>query len=252
MFPEGLGCPASWPFFPHHRQLVPRRPTALNPSNTTSEVRATKKPCRSPRAQRDRIQGMGSAPRVIPAMHGFAFYCRALLTLLAVSSSASAGAALDCRYGSYRLADGTLVNVAPDDDDTLRWVKFDAATGVLHKTTTGSWKSTYGWTDRADGLSVSFPEYQHADTPGHQACDTALIDFGGVSGRKVALETKEATFKSHGTLLAGRLVSRRSPSASGSRPSFKTLMANLSPGTCSSATRYTTPIPPSPSSRSMR
>jgi hypothetical protein len=99
-----------------------------------------------------------------------------------------------------------LVNVAPDDDDTLRWIKFDGATGVLHKTTTGPWKSTYGWTDRADGLTVSFPEYQHADTPGHQACDTARIDFGGVSGQKVALETKEATFKSHGTLLAGRLV----------------------------------------------
>ena len=38
----------------------------------------------------------------------------------------------------------------------LRWIKFDGATGVLHKTTTGSWKSTYGWTDRADGLTVSF------------------------------------------------------------------------------------------------
>ena len=81
--------------------------------------------------------------------------------------------------------------------------QFDGATGVLHKTTTGSWKSTYGWTD---GLSASFSEYQHVDTPGHQACDTGLIDFGGVSGWKVALETKEATFKSHGTLLAGRLV----------------------------------------------
>jgi len=56
MFREGLGCPASWPFFPHQRQLVPRRPTALNPSNTRSEVRATKKPCRSSREQRDRIE----------------------------------------------------------------------------------------------------------------------------------------------------------------------------------------------------
>jgi pimeloyl-ACP methyl ester carboxylesterase len=139
-------------------------------------------------------------------MHDFARYYCVLLTLLAASPLARAAATLDCRIGSYRLADGNLVNVAPDDDDTLRWVQFDGATGVLHKTASGTWKSTVGWTDRADGLTVSFSEYQHVVIPGHQACSTALIDFGGVSGQKVALEMTEATFKSHGTPLAGRLV----------------------------------------------
>lgn len=78
MFPEGLGCPASWPFSPHHRQLVPRRPTALNPSNTRSEVRATKKPCRSSRAQRDRIESR------VWAQHPESFLlCMALLSTAA-------------------------------------------------------------------------------------------------------------------------------------------------------------------------
>ena len=131
----------------------------------------------------------------MPSMHGLARYSCALLMLLAASSSVRAAVTLDCHTGSYRLADGNLVNIAPEDDDTLRWIQFDGATGVLHKTATGTWKSTYGWTERADGLTVSF-----------SACSAARIEFGGVSGQRVALELSEANFKSRATPLAGRLV----------------------------------------------
>jgi len=48
----------------------------------------------------NRIQGMGSAPRVIPAMHGFAFYCRALLTI------GTPGNLSYSRSGALILADG--------------------------------------------------------------------------------------------------------------------------------------------------
>jgi pimeloyl-ACP methyl ester carboxylesterase len=131
----------------------------------------------------------------MPSINGFARYSCLLFMFLAASSSLRAAVTLDCHVGSYRLADGNLINVAPDDDDTLRWIQIDAATGVLHKTATGTWRSTYGWTDRADGLTVSF-----------SACSAARIDFGGVSGQRVALEVSEATFRSRATPLVGRLV----------------------------------------------
>ena len=115
--------------------------------------------------------------------------------LFAETSIVRAGDMLDCHIGSYRLADGNLVDIAPSDDDTLRWRQFDGATGALHKSANGIWKSTYGWTDRADGITVSF-----------SACSAGQIRFGGVSGQRIALDVKEATFKSHGTVLVGRLV----------------------------------------------
>jgi pimeloyl-ACP methyl ester carboxylesterase len=59
----------------------------------------------------------------------------------------------------------------------------------------GIWKSTYGWTDRADGITVSF-----------SACPGSQITFGGVPGERIAFDVQEATFRSHGTVLAGRLV----------------------------------------------
>ena len=115
--------------------------------------------------------------------------------LFAETSIVRAGDMLDCHIGSYRLADGNLVDIAPSDDDTLRWRQFDGATGALHKSANGIWKSTYGWTDRADGISVSF-----------SACRLGQVSFGGVSGQRIALDVKETTFKSHGTVLVGRLV----------------------------------------------
>jgi uncharacterized protein len=115
--------------------------------------------------------------------------------LSAATSIVSARDALDCHVGSYRLADGNLLDIAPSEGDTLRWRQFDGTTGALHKSADGSWKSTYGWTDRADGKTVSF-----------SACSAGQISFGGVAGRRIELDVKEAGFKSHGTALAGRLV----------------------------------------------
>ena len=119
----------------------------------------------------------------------------ALVALLAATSIVRAGDTPDCHIGSYRLADGNVVDIAPSDDDTLRWRQFDGATGALHQGANGIWKSTYGWTDRADGITVSF-----------SACGAGQINFGGVSGQRIALDVKEVTFKSHGTVLVGRLV----------------------------------------------
>jgi dienelactone hydrolase len=128
-------------------------------------------------------------------MNSYARFCTALCLSLAGLSIARAVESPDCHVGSYRLADGTLVDVAPSDDGTLRWRQLDGATGALHPTTTGAWTSTVGWTDRADGKAVSF-----------SACSQGRIDFGGISGQRIALEVRETTFKSHGATLAARLV----------------------------------------------
>jgi uncharacterized protein len=54
-----------------------------------------------------------------------------------VVSTVRADDAPDCRIGSYELADGNVVDIAPSEGDTLRWRQFDGATGALHKADNG-------------------------------------------------------------------------------------------------------------------
>ena len=101
----------------------------------------------------------------------------------------------DCHIGAYLLSDGSVVDIAPSAADTLRWRRFDGTTGALHKSAAGVWTSTSGWTDRGDGKSVAFSE-----------CDKGSIEFDGVRGTRIDFNVREATFRSHGTALLGRLV----------------------------------------------
>jgi pimeloyl-ACP methyl ester carboxylesterase len=102
----------------------------------------------------------------------------------------------DCHIGAYRLTDSSVVDIAPGGEDhTLRWRKFDGTTGALHKTEGGRWTSTFGWTGRPDGKSVSFAD-----------CATGTIRFDGMHGHRIDFETTEITFQSHAVELAGRLV----------------------------------------------
>ena len=117
------------------------------------------------------------------------------LGVLLTASTVQARAVGNCHVGSYRLTDGRLVDISPDDRDTLQWQQFDGETGVLHKGADGAWMSTYGWTDHADGKTVRF-----------SACGARRIDFAGVSGRQIAFDVRTSTFTSHGTRLVGRLI----------------------------------------------
>jgi pimeloyl-ACP methyl ester carboxylesterase len=101
----------------------------------------------------------------------------------------------ECHIGAYLLSDGSVVDIAQSYEDTLRWRRFDGTTGALHKTGTGVWTSTSGWTDRGDGKSVSFGE-----------CGKGSIEFDGVRGERIHFKVREPTFRSRGTALAGRLV----------------------------------------------
>lgn len=113
--------------------------------------------------------------------------------LFSCSVPALAGATKDCHIGSYRLADGRAVDIAPSDSDTLRWRLWNGDTGQLHKQTDGTWTSTLGWTGKPDDKSISFSN-----------CGT--LSFERQSGNRITFDVTDTTFESNGVKLAGRLV----------------------------------------------
>src|SRR5258708_35468585 len=122
----------------------------------------------------------------------------ASIALFGLSVSSAVPAAADttnnCHIGSYRLSDGKAIDIAPSDGDTLRWRMFTGETGQLHPQKTGTWSSTYGWTDRPDGKSVSFSDG-----------DKGEIRFGNHPGRRITFDVRDTSFQSHGVKLVGRL-----------------------------------------------
>ena len=101
----------------------------------------------------------------------------------------------NCRIGSYRLSDGSAIDIAPSDSATLRWRMFTGETGQLHPNSDSTWTSTFGWTGKPDGQIVSFSDCARGD-----------IHFAGQLGHRIAFDVSETVFDSHGTKLAGRLV----------------------------------------------
>lgn len=127
-------------------------------------------------------------------MHKFpSLAAAALLVLPAVARAADAPP--DCHIGAYRLAEGQVVDVAPADDK-LRWRNFDGTTGLLSRQADGTFASTYGWTGRPDGKTVSFSD-----------CAEGRIDFAGQAGRRIPFQVADTRFKARdGVELVGRLV----------------------------------------------
>src|SRR5580692_10186546 len=107
--------------------------------------------------------------------------------LVSLSAPAFADSTKDCHIGSYRLSDGTAVDVAPSDGDTLRWRLFTGETGQLHPGKKGGWTSTYGWTNRPDGKAVSFSD-----------CAKGEISFGKETGKRIAFDVHNTSFESDG------------------------------------------------------
>lgn len=118
------------------------------------------------------------------------------LALLLGHSAAFAVDAQNCHIGSYRLADGSVVDVAPSEGNTLRWRSWSGETGQLHPQKDGSWTSTYGWTNRPDGRAISFSD-----------CAQGGISFGKLSGKRIAFDVSNTTFTGDGGVrLKGRLL----------------------------------------------
>ncbi|MBL6938409.1 MAG: alpha/beta hydrolase [Alphaproteobacteria bacterium] len=110
-------------------------------------------------------------------------------------SGSAAWPADDCHVGSYRFANGAVIDLAPTDEGTLRWRMFDGTVGTLHPKD-GSWTSTLGWTDRPDGHAIELPD-----------CARGKISFDGRTATRIAFDVTETTFIGRdGVKLKGRLV----------------------------------------------
>lgn len=120
----------------------------------------------------------------------FALPLFAFLLLAAMPTRASGA----CEVGSYVLASGDYVDIAPTSGPELRWRMMDGTTGALTKGADAVWTSTMGWTDRADGKRASFN------------CAHGAISFDGVVGKRIDFDVVETRFEVEGAQLAGRLI----------------------------------------------
>ncbi len=146
----------------------------------------------------------GSRANASLAVEKFIWSACLVVALLASPPTARADAPLDCLVGSYRLGDGAMVDIDSAGEGILRWRLFTGETGRLAKQSNGVWESSQGWTGRPDGMTVSFSD-----------CATGEIHFGDRIGGRITFDVTDTTFVSHGTRLAGRLVT---PKGSGKVP----------------------------------
>jgi hypothetical protein len=116
-----------------------------------------------------------------------------ILAALAAMAVSSMGIA-DCRVGVYRSAGGEVIDIAPSLENTLRWRKFDGATGSLSAEIDGVWRSRAGWTGKPDGIDVHFD------------CDRGALRFAETVAHRVPLIVSESRFATGDITLAGRLV----------------------------------------------
>jgi pimeloyl-ACP methyl ester carboxylesterase len=141
------------------------------------------------------FMGNGAVPavRVVQAM---AWLFALVIALFAGGVAHAADTSVDnCHVGAYRLTDGSVLDVGPDDGAHLRWRREDGNTGLLTSHADGIWTSTLGWTDRSDGIEVTFSD-----------CAKGRIDFNGTQGDRIAFDVTGTRFQGAGVTLAGRLV----------------------------------------------
>lgn len=120
----------------------------------------------------------------------------ALLSILSSLVATPAVALVDhgCAVATYRLGDGSIVDVAQSDAVHWRWRRTDGTTSLLSQTSTQTWASTLGWTGRPDGHRISFD------------CRSHRLHFDRLTGTPVRLRIRNVRFNVDGASLAGRLV----------------------------------------------
>ena len=109
--------------------------------------------------------------------------------------AASPSSPIPCEVGSFAMADGTKLDIAPSSEGKLRWSLLDGRTGALTSQGKGRWSSKLGWTDRADGHHVTFSD-----------CKRGEIRFDEITGKRQTLIQIDTRFQGSGVELAGRLT----------------------------------------------
>lgn len=116
---------------------------------------------------------------------------RVLLALLCLSPFAADA----CGIGSYRMSDGSHLDIGPAEEGKLRWRTTDGRTGALTQQAKGRWTSTLGWTTKSDGHVVAFDH-----------CGDKGIRFDDLEGQRIPLVQTDTRFEGSGVQLAGRLT----------------------------------------------
>src|SRR6185437_2126242 len=142
----------------------------------------------------------GSSMRNVPTIRVAQMTSWLFVLVIATFASGmahAAGASVgNCHVGAYRLGDGSVVDVGPSEGAHLRWRRDDGTTSKLTSQADGTWTSTLGWTDKPDGIKVTFSD-----------CARGHIDFGGKRGQRIVFDVTNTHFKgAGGVMLAGRLV----------------------------------------------
>lgn len=122
--------------------------------------------------------------------------CAGLASGRAQASAPSAPAELPCETGSYRLADGRVLDIGPGSEPgELRWRLPDGRTGALAPQGEDRWSSTLGWTGRPDGHVIELTD-----------CGPEGLRFDDIEGRRIPLVQIDTRFQGSGVTLAGRLT----------------------------------------------
>jgi pimeloyl-ACP methyl ester carboxylesterase len=127
-------------------------------------------------------------------MMKLAFFCA---LPLAIATPLAAQPAANCAVGTYRLNDGSIVDVTPSSAGRMRWRRSDGTTGLLAHSDgsdASQWTSTLGRTGRPDGRRIRFD------------CAARRMSFDGLRGSSVDLEVRNVRFRVDGATLAGRLI----------------------------------------------
>lgn len=121
----------------------------------------------------------------------------ATLPIMSAAQAAAADPATAprCEIGSYRMADGSALDIGPGETGQLRWRHTDGRTGALTAAGEGRWTSQYGWTDRSDGHVVTIAD-----------CGKGGIRFDKLAGQREPLIELNTRFRSNGVDLTGRLT----------------------------------------------
>jgi pimeloyl-ACP methyl ester carboxylesterase len=118
-----------------------------------------------------------------------------LVTPIILALACATSIAEPCEVGSYRLADGTSLDIGAGESGKLRWRRPDGRTGELTSEGKGRWASTLGWTGKPDGHRVTITD-----------CKRGEIRFDDVTGRRVPLIQIDTRFQGSGVTLTGRLT----------------------------------------------
>ncbi|WP_445394110.1 alpha/beta hydrolase family protein [Stenotrophomonas maltophilia] len=126
---------------------------------------------------------------------------RTLVSLAAWSAMAfsaqavAATAASPCAAASYRMADGSTLDIGPGAGDQLRWRTPDGRSGALQRTAGDAWTSTRGWTGQPDGHRMVLKD-----------CGKRGISVDGMKGERIPLRQIDTRFSGAGATLQGRLT----------------------------------------------